>query len=67
MCGIIGYIGENKVTPILLDGLRKLEYRGYMEEIVLARQLKDYKAAKFILDEMYARRKEIIREGYEND
>lgn len=29
MCGIIGYTGPRRVTPILLDGLRRLEYRGY--------------------------------------
>jgi len=29
MCGIIGYIGPKDVVPILIDGLRRLEYRGY--------------------------------------
>ncbi|MEY8392248.1 glutamine--fructose-6-phosphate transaminase (isomerizing) [Lachnospiraceae bacterium] len=29
MCGIVGYIGKSQAAPILLDGLSKLEYRGY--------------------------------------
>jgi len=29
LCGIIGYVGEKDVVPLLLDGLKRLEYRGY--------------------------------------
>ena len=29
MCGIIGYLGDREATPVLMDGLKRLEYRGY--------------------------------------
>ena len=29
MCGIVGAVAKNDVLPVLLDGLRRLEYRGY--------------------------------------
>ena len=29
MCGIIGYVGKNNSVPYIIDGLKKLEYRGY--------------------------------------
>ncbi|NQU07842.1 MAG: class II glutamine amidotransferase, partial [Candidatus Abyssubacteria bacterium] len=29
MCGIVGYVGQKQATPIIMEGLRRLEYRGY--------------------------------------
>src|ERR1700749_3210228 len=29
MCGIVGYVGKKQVVPVIIDGLRRLEYRGY--------------------------------------
>ena len=29
MCGIIGYLGPKPIVPVLIDGLKRLEYRGY--------------------------------------
>jgi glucosamine--fructose-6-phosphate aminotransferase (isomerizing) len=38
MCGIVGYIGKEDATPIILDGLQRLEYRGYDSAGVAALQ-----------------------------
>ncbi len=38
MCGIIGYVGKNIATPILLEGLRRLEYRGYDSAGIVVQQ-----------------------------
>src|SRR5262249_4070280 len=29
MCGIVGYVGKKRVVPVIIEGLKKLEYRGY--------------------------------------
>ena len=48
MCGIIGYVGSQNATPILMAGLRRLEYRGYDSSgisVVAKSGLKTFKAA----------------------
>jgi glucosamine--fructose-6-phosphate aminotransferase (isomerizing) len=38
VCGIVGYLGKREVVPVLLEGLRRLEYRGYDSAGVVVRQ-----------------------------
>ena len=53
MCGIIGYVGGKSAAPILLDGLEKLEYRGYDSAgiaVINSNELNVIKTAKRIAD-----------------
>ena len=43
MCGIVGYIGKQNCVPILLDGLKSLEYRGYDSAGIAITQNKEIK------------------------
>ena len=38
MCGIVGYVGGRQAAPILMDGLKRLEYRGYDSAGLAVRQ-----------------------------
>ena len=42
MCGLVGYIGTEQAAPIILDGLSKLEYRGYVHNWLVVSDDKIY-------------------------
>ena len=62
MCGIVGYIGKKEAYPILIKGLRRLEYRGYDSAGVALinddGSLNVYKAKGKVDNRMYTRRRE---------
>jgi glucosamine--fructose-6-phosphate aminotransferase (isomerizing) len=46
MCGIVGYVGQREVVPLLMDGLRRMEYRGYDSAGVVAVRNGELQTAK---------------------
>jgi len=52
MCGIVGYIGKQDAVNILIDGLRKLEYRGYDSSGIAVIHDKHLTVEKLVADEL---------------
>ncbi|KKQ91096.1 MAG: Isomerizing Glutamine-fructose-6-phosphate aminotransferase [Candidatus Azambacteria bacterium GW2011_GWA2_39_10] len=49
MCGIIGYVGKSNALPILINGLKRLEYRGYDSAGVDGRRMASQMSKMLIL------------------
>lgn len=46
MCGIVGYIGKSEAYPIVIKGLRRLEYRGYDSTGVAITKMGNYRCIR---------------------
>ena len=48
MCGIVGYIGDDEAAPILLESLKRLEYRGYDSAGVVTLKNNDFNLSRSV-------------------
>ena len=48
MCGIVGYIGDDEAAPILLESLKRLEYRGYDSAGVVTLKNNDFNLSSIL-------------------
>ncbi len=66
MCGIIGYIGSKNAVPILIDGLKRMEYRGY-DSAGLALLIKDDLILDKVAGKVSALEKKIKKKNYQSN